>query len=336
VTIGPRAHRVLANKPLATVVATLIALTAIITPSAASANGWDYTHFRVLNYSGHRLELAWIEGSFDFQARSPDGAVAAPGGDEFFNLWWSPFLSPNTTPVFNILDEHGGRLGQLRAKMGYPVHVYMQPYVECHTTYGVCSPSGGQRDGSSVILLDPPNSSGQQPVEALKSLCEHDTAATCKFRATGVEEHVQSPRHQVGHTIENHDDTEQTYSVTLKDSVSETDNIGVTAKIGGKLIEIINYEISVTYGHSWTHLREFSESLTVKVPPHYKLRIVATEPLLKDCGEFIVKLGNTTWTVRDACFFTPDRNPQEGGTWIAEVTPIGDHRVPQPTSHGPA
>jgi hypothetical protein len=190
-----------------------------------------------------------------------------------------------------------------------------------------CSGSGGQTcaaAGQTAMLLDPagtvinvPSTDAVKQAQILNQLCQNGSSATCSFRATS-QERIQSDPHLVGSQVINNSDVQNSTTVSISDAQQESSSVKVALK--EKIEFIISGEASQEYGYTWTTTHTFTQSITVNLPPHTKGSVTATQPIFRMHGDFTLKLGNSTWVLKDVYFDSPD--PNGTGNYIINTTPL--------------
>jgi hypothetical protein len=200
-------------------------------------------------------------------------------------------------------------------------HAYMEiysideNYVYCTVDFGACTPEGTRYVyGSTLTYLDPPGTvhdipagQGQAQAATLNQFCVNGNSATCSFTPTS-EQKIDSPTHQVGNALLNNTDEVQSTEVDVMDAVGSTDSVEVGLTVGGKILGLVDVEVSAKYSHQWTFEHTFTQKTTVNCKPHYKCWITGIAPMLRDTGDFTLNLGNTTWNLHGVYFDSPDPN----------------------------
>lgn len=194
---------------------------------------------------------------------------------------------------------------------------------------GACTTSN-ITPGSSlaeVELLDAPNTvvdltgaNGQTVANVLNGLCAKGARASCDFDATSEIMTFTADR-QVGSGVINQTANNQTTTINVSDTVTNTNSLTVGAKLSLDLGDVVDLELSAEYGHTWEKSFTFTQSLNnVVVPPNTQVFVFATQPVLRDFGNFTVVVGNTTVIVNDVSFDTPNENG--GGAYRIVQSPI--------------
>jgi hypothetical protein len=178
-------------------------------------------------------------------------------------------------------------------------------------------------NSETITLLDPPGtvnnvSSGhsQEQADVLRQLCNETNSATCTFTPTRRTPTL-TPRHIVGQPLANCDDEDKVDTrLTREDTVGTTNSVEV--EVGGEievsyLVAKVKASIKYKYGHEWLEEHKFSQDVSLTVKPGWVGWVAATQPVLRDTGDFTLELGNTTWNLKDVSFETPDPRPNDGG-----------------------
>lgn len=261
----------------------------------------------VYNLSPDPLTLTAYLGNGVLENGGPAiGTVIPSGGVIDFEVVWYFFSENKVTPVFTA--PNGAKYVVdlvVRAVFG-------DTMAGCTASGGVqCSPTTLQLGATSVKLLgvpgtviDIPPSQSTAQAAVLDKLCYDGSPAVCKFKATSQGTAFTEPKF-VGF-VENGTSVSQPLKTTTTDTVTQKDSISVTGKASFKVLEIVNIEISATYGHEWTGTHTFTEELTLNTPPHKRIDVYAAEPLFRVTGDFTLTMGNTTWILRGVVFDTPD------------------------------
>lgn len=167
-----------------------------------------------------------------------------------------------------------------------------------------------------------------------------------RVQADRGEEKATIPAHLVGDPVANCLEDEVENRVTREDTVSESNSVDIKTGVEAEtnfIIEKAKVSITVAYGHEWVTKHTFAQDLTLKVKPGDIAWVASTAPVLRDTGDFVLKLGNTTWTLHDVAFDTPDPSrtarfvvdhraltPQERTTMCTHVEPDGSGLLSAP------
>ncbi|WP_427016799.1 hypothetical protein ACQCSX_19155 [Pseudarthrobacter sp. P1] len=281
--------------------------------AASGTMAASYTRgFNVHNLTSEPITVSKLELNAGFPGGRPDvGHVLQPGHSDRWELEWLFASNWNSATVsYNLGNGTEARLGmRIDPLIGVPSFPF--------------SSAGGNFElkfsGTDAYILnapgtvrDIPASLAQAQAQVLKDLCMKSSAATCKFTAT-KQEKIQGPEHQVGHTYNNPTNMTSRKTVSGQDTVGVSDSLGVGVKVGTTLFGVIDAEISAQYNHEWTKQHTFSESVEADVPPFGSVWLSASEPMIRDTGNFTITMGNTTWHLKDVYFDSPDASGH--GSW---------------------
>ena len=277
--------------------------------------------FNITNLSSHTIKLINITGDGHFEGRPADGSlVNSMGGAQDIEVSWRFMSNQSDTAHYAILDDSGKQIGTFDVTMtvaGSNGVAHSTSTTSLGQVSGGNSPVGNQ---TQVTLLDPagtvhdiPAGQGQQQADALKQFCSDNSSASCSFAAAS-ETDVDSPSHQVGKALINNTDSDQETDLSEKDEVSATNSVGVDVSVNKKILESVEVGVQMSYKHSWTQSHEFDQDVKVTAKPYTKVWVMAVQPMLRDTGDFTIKLGNTTWILRGVYFDSP--NPNGAGAYI--------------------
>jgi hypothetical protein len=162
--------------------------------------------------------------------------------------------------------------------------------------------------------------SGDKALQAaiLTTLCNGDDV--CSFVATRQDAEAYTPIHTVGNSLANDSNTQQVTKIVITDTQTQSDSIQVAAKAGGSIAKIVNVEISITYGHTWTDTHTFTQEIDLNVPPHSVGTIYAQQPVYRVYGDFTIEYLGQTFVLKDVYFDTPDGS--RNGKYEVKVTPL--------------
>ncbi|WP_137148744.1 Ig-like domain-containing protein [Mycolicibacterium sp. CR10] len=292
---------------------TVVAVPVTVTNTAVASVGLTLG-FDVINLSSHPLKFDKYSNTYDRPESGPTlDQVFKPGEVAHFELV-RPFLESRVDAHFVATDGSGvsfwvGMDSQSLFGIGQ---------VTCSNSgRSACTPSRWS-PGTVVGLMDPPgtvirlgpNSPGAQR-DVLNGLCSYSVQSTCDFKPDR-QENVWTSFRQISSTLTNPTPVNQTISKAYSHAVSQSDSVSVAAKIGFKLTDIVNFEITTTYGHTWTDTQTYTETVTLTVPPFYQGWIDFRDRVYRVSGTFTLTMGDTTWIVEDVYFDTPIEGAQNG------------------------
>lgn len=281
-------------------------------PASAASRG-----FRIYNLSSHPLKLVKAEAanvSCDgcsrdthvWEGRPGPGAVLMPGAEAHdWELAWGLFGHYHAEVTYDVVGTNATYTATLDTWTSESDSACALPQA-----IGSCT-----AEGVVLTVSDPPGTvhdiprgQAQQQAETLRDLCKRTNQATCEFKPT-QEERTSSPAHLVGDPVVNCQDDDVEDRVTREDKVGESNSLDIKTGVEAEtnfIIEKAKVSITIAYGHEWTTEHTFTQDLTLKVRPGDMAWVASTAPILRDTGDFVLKLGNTTWTLRDVSFDTPD------------------------------
>lgn len=185
--------------------------------------------------------------------------------------------------------------------------------------------------GAAVTFKDAPGTQvtiggnqAQKQADLLKLLCDKG-AATCTFNPTGEEHVLSDDRVLTDYAFTNPYKNEASYTWAAADTTGSTDSLGfsLSGTLGFDFLEKAEVTLTATYGHTWENSHTASKQFTVNVPPYCTITPTHKAPMIKDTGDFIVKLGNTTWHVNDVVWYSPDTTDEARvGSWSYTETPV--------------
>ena len=186
-------------------------------------------------------------------------------------------------------------------------------------------------------VIDIPAAQAQARAELLNRLCQDGGRASCSFDYKRTEK-AYSGAHGVGNAIENGVAETQPRAITIKDDQVQTTNVSFGGKVSANIAKIISAELSSTYGRTVSTKYSFAQTLNTAVPGYTRTFVVGEQPVIRDHGDFTVKLGNTTFILRDVYLDSPDPNGQSRYTVYSEAyyPPAGSDDQQEPGLPTPA
>lgn len=196
---------------------------------------------------------------------------------------------------------------------------------EYPTCVSVSPPMRCDADGGRIALLEPPGServisSGdiQGQAKALKALCTD--ANDCEFEPLKTFP-AETPTKVYGNTVTNcaaEGGPDVDTTISAKDTVETSNSVGVNIEVGFKFFKIFQAGITLKYKHERSESHEFKQDVHVTVQPGYVGWVDITAPVIRDVGDFTLKLGNTRWKLKNVAFDSPDPNPERSGNFTAD------------------
>ena len=299
----------------------IFAVLALTLPGAASA---ATRGFHVYNFSSYELKLTKVTKT-EFGRPAPDcddcvesapvvGSVLKPGEpyQDWEVVWNVSSNDKGARAEYDVMDDRV-KVGTMNLSMD--VDTYANDSY-CQITIGTC-----KAEGQTITVLDPagtkheigPNKAAEQ-FHALKDLCSESNLATCTFTPTKrspgpAEPTLRAPKHIVGHAVANCTEDPQRSKRTFEDNYVQTNSVEVAVGASFEINFAIGKaggSIKTTYGHEWTTEHKFSEEESLDVRPGDLAWVTDEAPIIRDTGDYELKLGNTTWTLRGVYFDSPD------------------------------
>ncbi|CAN3129763.1 hypothetical protein ACNUDN_03550 [Mycobacterium sp. smrl_JER01] len=287
--------------------------------------------FNVYNFTDKPLTLDHYVDNLRPEGGPPLGYVLRPGQGVHFEV--TRYFPSDSVAVLAFRGDDG---------VGYDVRLGVDGWDAgrfggCSYTSGGgrhCDPASLGHNDQEIFLLDAPGSTivvpageGQRQVDLVNQLCQDGQGSgriSCSF-AHKQEVDTYGMEKPVGSAVRNNTDLEQSYSVAITDTVSASDSLQISAKAAFKGLKgFIDLEIQATYGHTWTSTHQFTQTLNVKVSPHFQAAIYAQQPVWRVYGDLTVVMGSTTYVLKDVYFDSP--NPEGLGLYEIRATPIPGQR----------
>jgi hypothetical protein len=173
-------------------------------------------------------------------------------------------------------------------------------------------------EGTRITLLDKPGTTvtigpnagveAEEQAHVLKELC---LKKKCTYEPTSHKE-MNLPKKTVGSGLANCKTEEKIEKeITLEDAVSDTNSVGVSNATEFDFFGIAKDTVEFKYEHKWTTQHTFKETIKTKVNPESVNYFMFSAPIVRDIGNFTLKLGNTTIIVQGVRFDNP--NPEGSG-----------------------
>lgn len=338
-----------------------VLVTSLVATASASAST---TGFEIYNFTSEPLKLDSVGIEFDFESGGSaplpprEGDVLKPGADGDHNhieLEYHPFKGENLAD----LDYRRGK----------------QP-VEVELTDGHCFSCAGRHpsircvsvpadlrclvDGSTLTITEPagtvhnvPADDAEQQLEVLRHLCgESNKFISCKFDPKRRDREAYGSPHLVGGVIPNCTEGEVLHRVKTKDTESVSNSYGIKYAVESEFkfgFGAVKIALEQKYDHEWGSEHEFEHALDVPIKSGYRGWIEGRNPVIRDTGDFVLKIGHSVWNLRDVYFDSPDPRREGSLVWVpreekmtedqrrAECTgPPPPHKLARRVPHAPA
>lgn len=260
--------------------------------------------FKVWNLSSQPLVYNGYTGTSPEKGGPPIGSVVGIGQFLDFELPVQWLWNSDTTAKFTAADG-----STIEANMD--VSPVSRTVASCSLKgRGVCTPNGLTENVTTITYMDPANttvnlddSEAQKQSAVLSALCYSGANANCTLKVTAQTNELTS-EHVVtqGGIVINETSQEIVRTVGTKDIVTQSSSVTVTGKASTKVADLVNLEVTQAYGHSWTGTHEFDQTLQVKVASYTESIILAEQPVYRVTGDFTLRMGNTTWNLKNVYF----------------------------------
>ena len=195
-------------------------------------------------------------------------------------------------------------------------------------------------NGSRVEFLEAPGSVHvvnaediQDQAKALENLCTE--ANECEFEPQKTFP-AETPRIVYGKTVTNCAEAggpEVDTTIGAKTTVTVSNSVGVDVTTGVKFFKIFQASITLKYEHKRSESEEYKQEVGVHVPPEEVGWVNITAPVIRDIGEFTLKLGNTEWKLQNVAFDTPDTSGKRSGNFKADYEKLTPQQYKEECSH---
>jgi hypothetical protein len=276
--------------------------------SARSTGTW------ITNYSGSTLKLMEIKQNgeppvFEESSTAPPaplvGSFLRPGQTLHVEITYQPL-----NLVYGVVNNDGS------VTKAYEIFADYAGEDACGR---IATEIQCKMDGTRITLLDKPGTTvvigpnagveAEEQAHVLKELCVK--GSNCTYQGT---KHVEMalPKKTVGAGLANCKTEEKIEKeITLEDAVSDTNSLGVSNAEEFNFFGIAKATVQFEYKHQWTTQHTFKETIKTKVKPESVNYFMFAAPIIRDIGNFTLKLGNTTIIVQGVRFDNP--NPEGSG-----------------------
>jgi hypothetical protein len=289
------------------------------------------TGAHIFNLTGAELKLSEIlkyseESGAKVWAESPPhvGQVLQPGEELHIEI---------ERPIISQRDV---TLKYTAPGIGVTIFLEDAEYPECH----VSGPLQCKVEGGRVEILEPPGSVHvvnaedlQDQARALKTLCTDGNE--CEFEPQKTLE-TYTPQIVYGKTVTNCAEKGGPIvetEISAATTVTTSDSVGLSLKTEFKLFEIFQVGITLKYEHKRSESEEFKQAVKVKVEPEKVGWVDITAPVIRDTGEFTLKLGNTQWKIQNVAFDTPDTRGKRAGDFAVDYEQLTPERYKAECPH---
>jgi VCBS repeat-containing protein len=262
--------------------------------------------FDVINASSRPVKLIAYGDHLQNQVtQSPDvGAILQPGETHHFEVVYYFLGEGRAYPTYGVLAPDG------RVDGKWSLMMRVGAFSETQSTCSTDGPAVCNRYGAPIVLMDQPGGvveipagQGQKQAEALNRLCGGSAPASCSFEAKKQERTYGKEREIWSYQTA---ETKAELKDSIKFSNSTTHSVEISATAGINIKKIVSAEISTKYSAKFEETVETTKSIAMTVPPWTHKIQVAEPPVIRYTGDFTVKMGNTTYHLRDVYFDVPD------------------------------
>ncbi|HEY2053353.1 MAG TPA: calcium-binding protein [Solirubrobacterales bacterium] len=283
------------------------------TASARSTGTW------ITNYSGSTLKLMEINLNgeppvFEETNTAPPaplkGSFLRPGQTLHVEITYQPLNTRWANLVYGVVNNDGSVTKAYEVFADYAGEDacgHLATEIQCKI------------EGTRITLLDKPGTTvvvgpnagveAEEQAHVLKELCVK--GSNCTYEST---KHVEMalPTKTIGAGLANcKTDEDIEKEITLEDAVSTTNSVGIANAEELNFFGLAKSSVTIQYGHQWTTQHTFKETIKTKVKPESVNFFMFAAPIIRDVGNFTLKLGNTTIIVQGVRFDNP--NPEGSG-----------------------
>lgn len=289
--------------PVQTAGTTQLLSAGAVSAAAASASATVTQRFEVVNASSRPIKLLSYGEHLQNQVTlsPPEGAILQPGEKHEFDVVFYFLGLGQVNPTYSTLD------GSATWKMRMAINLWTVQESRCEVSgAGACN-----KYGTPLVMMDQPGGKieiaagqGQKQAEALNLLCNGSAPATCSFTVKQQDKTAYAAQREVWSYRTVADKAEIERSIEFTNSTSQSVEIG--AKAGVTIKTIVELELSAKYTAKLDETVKNSTTIKTTVPPWTHKVLLAEQAVTRYTGDFTVKLGNTTYFLRDVYFDVPD------------------------------
>ncbi|BCT74386.1 hypothetical protein SCMU_02280 [Sinomonas cyclohexanicum] len=260
---------------------------------------------------------------------TPPSNIPNGGGTNFIlmqdNSHWSTEYGAYGTAKARIWDH--GKPTDFWIKMYASVYYYPYTKASCTIFRGDPDVTGKQIDFSpyscdvtSIDHSDPWRVVFNVGHTAAETITDKDTQArllndackgenaeqNCFYTPKSVEFITDSPK-PYGAPVANPYDSKMTMGVKSEHVVGTSNTVGVEFSTTLTLWKIWENSLKVSYQHTWTDSRSFSQSVDVDVPPHTEYWFTIAASLDRVTGDFLVRANGKVFRIENATVVLPDK-----------------------------
>lgn len=163
-------------------------------------------------------------------------------------------------------------------------------------------------DGDTINYQDPKGSVNvigandlRGQAHAISELCSH--ANECVFLPEEWHETMTTPR-VVGNSIRACSGVAKS-TIDSEETVTTTNSFGVSVTVSASFFDIYKASLTGEYHHSSAFSEKLSQSVALEAQPYHRGWVSLEAPVFRDIGTYVLKLGNTTWKIKEVYFDEP-------------------------------
>jgi hypothetical protein len=137
--------------------------------------------------------------------------------------------------------------------------------------------------------------------QAISELCNH--ANQCVFLPEEWHEAMTAPR-VVGNSIRACSGKAES-TIESEETVTTSNSFGVSVTVSASFFEIFKASLTGEYHHESSFSEKLGQSVKLEAAPYHLGWVSLEAPVFRDIGTYELKLGNTTWKVKEVYFDEP-------------------------------
>ncbi|KAA9108073.1 hypothetical protein [Microbacterium rhizomatis] len=244
---------------------------------------------------------------FDDNGPAPVGTSFGPASKEDFALtWW--FGKSNSGDFFYQFGDDPDHVVVVTA--------LVQDFLQKLTCTSVPADLVCTLQGFTAVITtkDPTThtitgADRQRQADLLNALCSSGTPlATCSFVPKGELVRSSGEPRIIGQNQHFNCKAEGIDTVKLAWGFEESssNSVGGSLTIGGTLFKIVEVAVELTYSHSWSWTKTYSEAHDTQIYPGKWAWMEQYPPRIAVTGDFTATIGNDTFYLTDVTFDSPD------------------------------
>ncbi len=280
-------------------------------PALAAASASLTQAFSVVNHSQYPMKLTGIQDPGKGDGTPAIGTVLLPGQSMRYEkvFWWgnatgtkldlTTTTASGTAWVYQV---------ELRIDPAFNVPSVRLPSL---TGAPITAEQDRQSTMTSVVFEDAtastvtvPKDKAQQQSTLLNELCG-TTSAACTFARVG-DRTVAPPRSIYLDQGVNNTASVRTFTTTKSTVAGATTSVELTAAAKTSVLSFVEATVTGKYGQTFTRQETETEARTYSISPFSIGQMTAKIPMVRDTGNFTIKIGKTTWILQGVYFDSRD------------------------------